>query len=544
MNCLRPTLVFFTLFAVIGLTSCSDPTNNHGREAATKEGILLLGNEAEVPTLDPHLSTTVSGSRIITALTEGLIAYHPTDDSIAEPGVAESWTHKNNQYWTFHLRKNARWSNGAPVTAHDFIYSFERMLTPQLGARYAELLFLLKNAEAFNTGELTDFSQVGVKAVDDYTLKMELNGPVPYFLNLLKHHTWYPVHPDTIEKYGGMTKPDSNWTREEYIGNGPFVLEEWAMNKVVKVIKSPTYWDTKTVQLNGIHFFPIDDISTEDKVFNSGGIHYQSTVPSDLIPEYKKSNDPYLKMEPWIGTYFYRINTEQPHLADKRVRKALSLAINRRAIVKRIMKGDQAIALSMTPEGISGYTPPKTEAFNPKRARELLSEAGYPNGEGFPETNLIFNTSDQHKAIAESIQQMWFNILGIQVNIRNLEWKTYISTIDQRDYEIARAAWIGDYVYPDTFLSLWQSNNGNNNTAWSNPKFDQLLQASYIEPDPSKRLELLHEAEMIVVDELPIIPIFFYNRIYRIDSAVKNWGPKLSDNRNYKYIFLQSESSN
>ncbi|MCH6257805.1 peptide ABC transporter substrate-binding protein [Puniceicoccaceae bacterium K14] len=535
---------FLLVLVATFLSSCGPGSGDNKRDTATQKGILLFGNEAEPPSLDAHLITTIPGFRVVNALTEGLIAYHKSDDNIPEPGVAEKWTHSDNQYWTFHLRKNARWSNGDILTAHDFIYSFERALSPQLGARYAEMLFLIKNAEAFNKGELSNFSEVGVKAINDHTLTIELIGPIPYFLNLLKHPTWYPVHPSTIEKYGGMTKPDSNWTREEYVGNGPFILEEWTINKIISVRPNPMYWDSKTVRLNGIDFFPINDISTEDKIFNSGGLHYQNTIPSDLIPGYKKANDPYLRMEPWMASYYYQVNTEEPHLQDKRVRQALSLAINRRAIVKRIMKGDQAIALSVTPSGIAGYTPPQTESFNPKKARQLLAEAGYPNGTGFPKTNLVYNTSDQHKAVAESIQQMWYNILGIEVSIRNLEWKTFISARENKDYEIARSGWIGDYVYPDTFLTLWQSGNGNNTTGWSNPRYDQLINDSLVEANSERRLELLAEAEKILMDELPLIPLFYYNRIYRIDPTVKNWFPKISDSRNYKYIYLEAEGSN
>lgn len=538
----RLTPVTILSLLAVFLTACgsNEETGKTGiRDEATRNGILLYGNSSEPPSLDPHLNTANNGNNIITALIEGLITYHPSNDNLPEPGVAESWETEDSQNWIFHLRENARWSNGDPVTAHDFVYSYERMLSPALGAKYAQLLYLLKNAQEFNEGTLTDFSQVGAKALDDHTLQLTLEGPTPYFLGLLKHHSWHPVHPPTIEAAGGMTKPDSNWTRQNYVGNGPYILKEWVISKVIKVEKNPLYWDADKVSINEIHFLPIDDINTEDQMFNAGALHYQNTIPTHMFPIYKKQNDPYLRVEPWIGSYFYRVNVTEPHLADKRVRKALSLAINRRAITKRILKGAHFAALSITPNGIEGYEPPHAGEFNPKRARELLAEAGYPNGEGFPHSVLLFNSSEQHKQIAEAIQQMWLNILGIDFELRNQEWKTYLETQQNLDYDVSRAAWIGDYVYPDTFLTMFRTGDGNNMTGWSNKEYDKLITDSMKVADTTERLAMLHKAEEILMDELPVIPIYHYARNYRIDPAVKGWYPKLTDNRNYKFITLE-----
>lgn len=526
--------------AALLLSSCAkNEPGSAARDQATEDGILLFANASEPPSLDPHLNTSSNGNKIITALIEGLITYHPSDDNLPEPGVAKSWTHLDNTIWTFQLREDARWSNGDPVTAHDFVYSYQRMLHPDLGAKYAQLLYLLKNAKDFNEGTLTDFSQVGVKALDDHTLEITLKGPTPYFLGLLKHHSWHPVHPPTIEAAGGMTKPDSNWTRDNYVGNGPYRMKKWVISKIVEVERSPTYWDAENVSINEIHFFPIDDINTEDQVFNAGGLHFQNTIPPHMFPIYRANEDPYMRVEPWIGTYFYRINVTEPHLADKRVRQALSLAINRRAITKRVLRGAHFAGRSITPEGIKGYQPPETAAFNPKRARQLLADAGYPNGEGFPPSVILFNSSEQHKQIAETIQQMWLNILGIEVELRNQEWKTYLETVYNLDYEIARSAWIGDYVYPDTFLTMFRTGDGNNNTGWSNAQYDKLVTDSMFEADPQKRLALLYQAEEILMEELPIIPLYHYARNYRLSPDVKGWYPKLTDNRNFKHLRLE-----
>ncbi len=536
MNRLPATCI--AAFIAIGSLVFTPPAVATKADDAAAAQIFLFGNASEPPSLDPQLNSSVNGSRIVSCLMEGLIAYHPTDDNLPKPGVAKSWEHHEYTVWTFHLRE-AKWSNGDEITASDFIYSYERMLSPELGARYAELLYMMKNARGFHQGEVP-FSEVGVKAIDDKTLQIELEGPTPHFLSMLKHSSWFPVHPPTIEAAGGMTKQDSNWTRENYVGNGPFSLKSWEMNKVLIVEKNPSYWDADTVRLQEIHFFPTENLNTDDQNFNNGANHYVNTVPPVLVPKYVEEKDPYLRMEPWFGTYFYRFNTTKKPLDDPRVRKALSLAINQRAIVRRILKGGQKPAYGYTPPGISGYEPPNMVSYNPKKAREMLAEAGFSGGEGFPTLNLIYNTSEMHKDIAEAIQQMWKSILGIEITLRNQEWKVYLDTLKEMNYDIARSAWIGDYMYPDTFLKMWQTEDGNNNTGWGNEQYDNLLVDSLSVSDAKARLDMLHQAETILLDKMPIAPIYYYARIYRIDTRVRGWHPKLLDNHPYKYVYFEN----
>lgn len=532
-----PAKRFATLAAAL-LLACLPPLQASPADDAARARTLLIGNGAEPPSIDPQLNTSVNGSNIISALIEGLIAYHPYDDNLPEPGMAQEWSHDGSyRVWTFRIR-DANWSNGDPVTAHDFVFSYHRMLTPALGASYAEMLYMMKGAEEFHKGQSNDFSTVGVRALDDKTLQIELRGPTPYFLNVLKHSSWFPVHPPTIRKYDAFDRPDSNWTREGYVGNGPFLLKEWETNKVLTVVKNPGYWDADKVRLNAIKFFPIDNMNTEDLQFSNGELHYTSTVPGSQIPIYLARDEPTLRIEPYLGTYFYRFNTRRKPLDDPRIREALTLSINRNLIIRRITKGGQTPANAFTPPGIAGYEAPTIRAFNPRRAKELMADAGYPDGKGFPKLTLLFNTSEAHKAIAEFIQETWKNILGIDIELRNQEWKVYLTTINEGNYDIARAAWIGDYVYPDTFLNMWRTGDGNNRTGWSNPEYDRLISQSFLEADAQKRLGLLARAEAILLDELPIAPIYFYSRNYRIDPRVKNWQPKLLDNRNYKYIYF------
>lgn len=516
------------------------PSNSTPADEAAEQGILLLGNGSEPHSLDPHINSTMNGHHVMTALLEGLIAPNPADETVPVPGMAESWEHQSFTTWTFKIRKGATWTNGDPVTAQDFVYSFQRILSPRLGSQYAEMLHVLKNGKAFNNGSLEDFSQVGVKANDDHTLEITLEGPIPYFLNILKHSAFYPVHKGTIEKHGGIDDPANNWIREEYVGNGPFILKNWQMNQIIEVRKNPDYWDADNIHLNEIHFYPISSENTEEQTFNSGNLHYTYTVPTEMIPVYKARDDETLRIEPFFGTYYYLLNNKIKPLDNPKVRQALSYAVNRNTIVRRITKGGQEPAATFTPPGVAGYHPEPVASFNPAKARELLAEAGYPNGKGFPRLTLKFNTLESHKAIAEAVQQMWKKILGIDIDIRNQEWKVYVNAMHAGDFEIARYAWIGDYLYPDTFLRILQSDSGQNDSGYNNPQYDTLIRQSLVEEDDQKRLDLLAEAESIMLADMPVIPVYHYTRVYRIDPRVKGWIPSPLDIRNYKGIYFDA----
>ncbi|MGB0372688.1 MAG: peptide ABC transporter substrate-binding protein [Opitutales bacterium] len=543
--------IFLFISILAAFTACGPKSPESGTSSdsklsvadqAIKDGILIRGNGAEPQGIDPHIVTGVPENRIISSLIEGLIAYHPTDDNIPEPGVAERWEHnEDHSEWTFYLRQDAKWSNGDTVTAHDFVYSWHRMLHPDFGAKYADMLFILKNGEAYFRGEIKDFSEVGVKAVDDYTLKVDLVGSKPYYLSMLKHYSWYPVHPATVEKHGGMTALSNPWTREEFVGNGPFVLEEWVPSSILKVKKSETYWDSSTVQLNGIHFLPIEAITTEDRAFNAGEIHVTNEVPSDRILKYLDEKADQIHIDPLLTVYFYRFNVNKAPLDDVRVRKALSMSIDRTSIVERITQAGETPADAFTPPGISGYNPPRITAYDPDKARALLAEAGFPGGEGFPsDIEVLFNTHESHKAIAEAIQSMWREELGINVGILNQEWKVYINSQQTLAYTISRSGWQGDYMDPFTFLSMWTDGNGNNNTGWASEEYDDIILNQVTqETDTAKRLALLAKAESILLEESPIAPIYWYTNQYMKDTRLKGYNPKLLDNRPYKYMYFE-----
>lgn len=509
---------------------------------AAREGILLIGNGSEPKGLDPHLVTGVPENKIISSLIEGLIAYHPTNDLVPEPGMAESWeSNSDSSVWTFKIR-DAQWSNGDPVRAQDFVYSWQRMLSPELGAEYAPMLYVIQNAEAYNLGELTDFGQVGVKALDDKRLQVTLVGSTPHFLNMLKHYSFYPVNPRVVEEHGGMTDRQSGWsTFDNYVGNGPFRLKKWVTNQVIEVERNPDYWDAETVKLNGIRFYPIENVNTEETMFRNDLLHLTSTVNPDKISMFRESMPEKLNIDPYLGVYFYRINTTREIFKDVRVRRALALALDKQLLVDKVTKGGQIPATGFVPKGIPGYEASDLVQFDPDEARRLLAEAGYPGGRGFPRFEIQINTSESHRKIAEAIQELWSKELGIDVGIYNQEWKVYLDNQSNLNYDVSRAGWIADYVHPSTFVDMFTTGNGNNDTGWSNPRYDSLIERARTAGSEDERNRLMKQAEELLLEEMPIIPIYWYTRVYLKDSQVRGWAPKVLDNHPYKYVWLEPD---
>ena len=536
----------YRLTAIASITLCALFLSACGKrmlnvDEATDQNILLRGNGAEPESIDPHLATGAPDGQIICSLIEGLIAYHKTDDNIPEPGLAEKWeSSDNSRIWRFHMRENAKWSNGEPVQANDFIYSYNRVLSASLASEYAPLLYVMKNAKEFHSGVISDFTKVGVKAIDQRTIEFTLTGPTPHFANMLKHATWFPVHKDTIENHGGMTNRVSSWTRAgNYVGTGPFILEEWVPNQIIKVKKNPHYWDADNVELEAIYFFPISNIHTENRSFLNGQLHITNELPFEAIDDFK--DQPIYRNDPFMSVYYYMINTTKPPLNDIRVRQALSLAIDRKSITEDITRRGETPATGYTPPGFENYESPNVLKYNPREAKTLLAEAGFPNGEGFPMQQILFNNHAGHQAIAEAIQQMWKENLNIDVELYNQEWKVYLETRNRMDYSIARAGWSGDYMDPDTFLHIWKTeeNDSLNDTGWSNTLFDGHLEAANQSDALEERYKHLVEAETILLNELPNIPIYWYTRPFLIDTRVRGWEPKLLDNRNFKYLSFE-----
>jgi oligopeptide transport system substrate-binding protein len=512
---------------------------------ANRNRILLLCEGTEPRTLDPQIAQGVPEHHIIMAIDEGLVENDRDDQAKQIPGLADRWEH-NPDYsvWKFHLRDNAKWSNGDPVTAQDFIFSYKRILTATLGAPYIDSLFILRGAQEYAEGKVTDFSQVGVKALDDRNLQFELVGPTPYFLSALLHTAWFPVHPSTILEFGRIDERDTKWTRPgNYVGTGPFMLKTWRENDVIELVRNPFYWDAANVKLNGINFYSIENYATQERAFRAGQLHKILQVPLDKVPYYRREHPELIRIDPVEAVYFYRINVKRKPLSDPKVRLALNLAVDRESIVRNITRAKQKPATSFTPPGMGDYKALDAIHYDPERARRLLAEAGYPNGQGFPKFDILMNTSEAHRALAEAIQQMWKQELNIDVGIENQEWRVFMDSMNRLNYDVARYGWNGDFMDPVTFLSIWRTGDGNNCTGWSNLTYDQLLDEAAHTGDPKERFAILHQAEQLWSNEPPAVVIYWYTNFYLLQPSVRNWNSLALDNHNYKFIDLEEDET-
>jgi oligopeptide transport system substrate-binding protein len=500
--------------------------------ASAQAQLFRINNTAEPESLDPGIVTGVPEHRILSNLFEGLTTTDPKDLS-PRPGMAESWAvSRDGLVYTFMLRE-ARWTDGRPVTAQDFLYAWERILNPKTGAKYAQQLYYLKNGEEYNKGRLTDFGQVGVKALDAKRLRVTLRCPTAYFLDLTSFYTLYPVPRWAIEAHG------MDWVKPgKIVSNGPFRLASWVPQRELVLEKNPQHWDAASVKLQKVVLLPTDDINTAYKQFLAGDSDWLPTVPAAQIESARSRPEYYAS--PYLGTYFFRFNVIKPPVSDLRVRKALSLAVDRESLTRFVTKSGEIPYTGFVPAGLRGYAGVTGAGFDPATAKKLLAEAGYPDGKGFPRVELIYNTSDLHRMITQAVQQMWKEQLGIQVELVNLEWKVYLARQGSLDYQIARAGWIGDYVDPNTFLDLWLPGGGNNQTGWSNKRYDELIgQAACKLAKPDDRMRTLQEAERILLEDLPVLPLFTYVNKGMLSRRVKGWYPNILDQHPLKYINLE-----
>jgi oligopeptide transport system substrate-binding protein len=496
---LTAVLVLLLLF----MTACSGGT--------VKEFVMSNGAE---PTLDPNLMTDVPSTNVYLALFEGLVQYDPKTN-LGIPGIAESWTvSPDGLTLTFKLRK-AAWSDGTPVTAHDFVYSMHRILDPETAAEYAYMpAMIIKGAEAFNAGEGTA-EDVGIKAVDDYTLEYTLTGPAPYAVDMFAHNAFGPVPRWAIEKHG------NEWTKpENIVTNGPYLLKEWKPQEYVLVEKNPGYWDAKKVKIETIKILAGDNDTTNYNMFKNGETDWNYGIALSQIDEIKLRPDYHSSAQ--VGTYFYSLNVTRKPVDDVRVRKALAAAIDKTTLVEKVTKGGQLATDSWVP-AMEGYNPQKGAGYDVALARKLLAEAGYPGGKGFPVLTIVYNTNEGHKAIGEYIQQQWKDNLGINVTLRNMEFKTLIALrSEEHDFTIARHGWVGDYLDPNTMLDLFITGGGNNDGLYSDAEFDRLIKEASVSSG-ADRMRLLEKAEEILVTrDQALIPIYHYVNQDLIDTD--KWG--------------------
>ena len=540
----------FLVVALLGTVSCK------ATKGSLQEVTYNLGTEPA--TIDPALSQGIPEANVILQVFDGLTRIDK--NNMPQPAIAESWVISDDQKtYTFTLR-DASWTDGTPITAYDFEYAWIRALSPETASQYAYQLYYVKGGEAFNmsiksgtkyyvqavdakgnpvtksvggkdvavpdmTKEIDPSKDVGVTALDAKTLQVVLESPTVYFLNLTAFPTLMPV-------CKAVVSTNDKWAADvtNFVTDGPFKLTEWSHNDKMTFVKNPTYWDKDTVKLSKITYLMVTDESTALSMFQNGQMDVGSTVPLSELPKLVASGD--AKIFPYLGTYYYMFNVTKKPFDDVRVRKALTLAIDRNAIATSITQGGQVPALAYVPNGIAdavagsdfrtvGGTFYKDADI--AAAKALLAEAGYPDGKGFPAFTLLYNTSNAHKSIAEAIQQMWSKNLGISCTLKVEEWGVYLDDRNNLNYQVARAGWIGDYMDPNTFLDMFVTNGGNNGTGWSNKTYDDLISKAKVTTDPVARMATLHDAEKILMTDLPIMPIYFYTNPVLITKHVMNF---------------------
>lgn len=509
--------------------------------AATADGVTAADRKERDPRvfqrslgepeyLDPGLISESEGGVIAHDTFEGLYQYGPTHREWV-PGVAKSHeVSPDGRTWTFKLRADSKWSDGTPVTAKDFEWSWKRVLDPKTASRYAGILWVIEGAKDYNQNPDDAKAEalrnaVGVRALDDHTLQVELVAPTPYFLQLTAFYTYAPVPRHVIEKHG------DKWARpENIVSNGPWKVIEWTSQQQIVATANPHYWDKASLPFDKIVYRITQESGPAHNMYLGNELDYlDSKIPPSMLTKYSRERFPDMKTTPYLGVYFYMYNVEKPPFDDVRVRRALNLAIDKSKIGKFVVKGGQAPAANIVHPGLEemGYDVPQGPEFDPEKAKALLTEAGYADPKTFPRFQISYNTLEGHKLVAEYIQQQWKKNLGIECDLDNMEWKVLLKKQHDRDFAVSRSAWIGDYIDPMTFLDLWEGDNPNNRTNWANPKYDGLIAAARTEADPDKRLDLLRQAEEIFLEDVPAFGIYFYVKQDLVKPWVEGYQPHL-----------------
>lgn len=484
----------------------------------------VRGSDGDPETLDQHKTSTVTEANLLRDLYEGLVIY----DSQAQliPGAAESWTISDDGLtYTFTIRDDAKWSNGDPLTAGDFVYSLQRILTPATGAKYANILYDIANAEAVNKGEMPP-EDLAVAALDEKTLEITLRQPTPYFLELLQHQTGLPVHPASVEAHGAdFVQP------ENMVTNGAYTLESFVPNDKIVLVKSETFREADSVAIDRVEYTPFEDRANCARRFEAGEVHSCSDIAAEQIGVLTERLGDQVRIAPYLGTYYYALNHQDPALADPKVRQALSMVIDREFLADEIFSGSMVAAASFVPPGIGNYDVGSVKMDyadmsmldREDKAMALMEEAGFSDTNPL-KLEIMYNTSENHKAAATAIADMWSGI-GVEVtyNVRDAS-AHYAHLRDTNDYQVARAGWIGDYSDPQNFLFMTESDNlGFNYANYNNPKYDALMDNAAAETDLEKRAMILAEAEETFLADLPFIPLLYYSSRSLVSPKLKGW---------------------
>ncbi|MDG3088592.1 ABC transporter substrate-binding protein [Vibrio hannami] len=502
---------------------------------------LVRGNGTEVASIDPHKTEGVPESHVIRDLLEGLVNQDADGNTI--PGVAKSWETADNKTFVFHLREDAKWSNGDPVTAEDFVYSFQRAVDPNTASPYS---WYLEMTQMVNAAEIiagkADKETLGVKALDAQTLEVKLTTPLPYFVMMMGHTTVKPVHKATVEKFGDQwTKPGN------FVGNGAFVMDKWVVNERIEMVPNKQYWDNAKTVLTKVTYLPIENQVAEMNRFLSGEIDFTNELPNEHFRRLQKDHKESVSIQGNLCSYYYGFNNAKAPFDDVRVRKALSYAIDRDIITKALLGQGQKPAYFLTPEITANFNPelPAYGQLSQKERNEeaarLLAEAGFDKGNPLKFT-LLYNTSENHKKIAAAIQSMWKKTLGVDVQLENQEWKTYLDTRRQGNFDVTRAGWCGDYNEASSFLSLMQSNNSSNDPKYFNDEYDAIMDKALLSTNDAERAQLYIDAEQKLAADMPIAPIYQYVKARLVNPRVGGFPVNNAEDKIFsKDLYIKAE---
>jgi oligopeptide transport system substrate-binding protein len=488
---------------------------------AAAEKVLRIANMAEPETLDPHKASTVNESNILRNLFEGLMVLDPGGK--VAPGVAESFSiSEDGLTYSFRLRSSAKWSNGEPVTAADFVYSLRRIEDPKTHSQYAEVLYPIKNAQEVNTGKAA-LTELGVAAPDARTMEITLKAPTPYFLQLLTHTSALPVNEQAVTRFGNEWLKPGNM-----VSNGAYILDDVKPNSHVRIVRNPNYWDAAKVTIDAAVFDPSEDGAAVLKRYRAGEFDILRDLPNDQLGWLRQNMPKELHIAPYAGVYFYVFNTTRPPFNDKRVRLALNMAINREILVEKISGAGELPAYGFVPDGTANYTPRRapwrtmSQAEREAAALKLMNEAGYGANKRL-QFQLAYNTSENHKRIAIALAAMWKKI-NVSVELVNTEFKVHLNNMRIGDFQMGREGWIVDYNDAQGYLFLLQTSTKQQNfSRFSNPEYDQLMDEASLTADARKRAGLLERAEGILLEEMPVMPIYFYVSKSLVSTKVRGW---------------------
>jgi oligopeptide transport system substrate-binding protein len=505
-----------------------------------RSGVLLVGNKDEPADLDPCINAAASTARILGSLFEGLVECSDDGQGVV-PGAAERWeVSPDGLTYTFHLRGDLRWSNGAPLTSRDFRESFLRIVDPRLASENAGYTYVIKGARDFLAGRLNDVAKVGIRTDGPRTLVLELEHPAPFLLKVLAWDPFYPVYMPSLDAAGGRYQRGGPWERPGVlVSNGPFTLAEWRANAYVRVVRNPNFWDAGRVRISEVRFFPTDDEGAEERSFRSGQLHMTYSLPKTKLETYKAEHPGELHLVPSLRTNFISFNVLKGPFVDPRVRRAFSLAIDRERLVHAVLGDLGEAAHSFVRPGTGGFMPSRRFEFDPREAATLMADAGYPGGRGFPPIELTLNASTGVTlSVAEVLQQMWSKELGVRLELHPLEFKVYLQIAVARDFTILLE---GYSPFPDAHdtLSFGVSDEPNNDTGVNDPDYDRAFAAADRELDPVRRQAALDAVEAINGERFYYAPLYFTNRGMLIQPSVRGWHDHAVAPINWRELHLE-----